>query len=125
MDFSRFPLTQETVSNNGDFIATGVFPAMAYENGQRTDRQVGIKVRVVIPNLGYEQLTVTVASTLDPVSEALKRADADHPVRVTFDGFVGRFYVLQGKGGISAKADAVRVVAPPTTAEDGDFDFGN
>lgn len=123
MNLSKFLLTQETVSNNGPLYATGVFPAMAYENGQRTDKQIGIKVRVVIPNLGYETLTVTVSSTVDPVSEALKRADADHPVRVTFDGFVGRFYVLNGKGGISAKATAVRVLPPPATG-DADIDFG-
>lgn len=122
MKFDRIPLTQEAVSNNGPIFAVGVSPAMAYENGQRTDKQVGLKIRTVLPNLSYETLTVTVSSTVDPVSAALERADADHPVRVTFDGFVGRFYVLNGKGGISAKATAVRVVQPPDTGDVLDFD---
>lgn len=123
MNLKNLVLPQDIVANNGPMVPIEVIPNMEYDkNGLRTDRQIGIKVRVVLPNQHYEQLTVAVSSTVDPVSSAIEKADASHPVHVTFDDFKAKVYVMNGKAGISAKASAVHIVQPPATKDD--FDFG-
>lgn len=118
MDARKAKLDLRNLSNGGRTIASGAVLAHAYENGIRTERIIGLKVTVVFPDNGYEKQVVTVDSTVDNITPALEKADG--PLYVDFDGFVGRYYYIEGRGaGISAKAKAVRVV----DAEKDEIDF--
>ena len=114
----NLPLT--LLSNGGPIILKGVRPAYQYTDGKRGDNVIGLRVEVVFEKNGYETLTVTVADPVDRLSAVLKNADG--PVYADFEGFTARFYVMNGRPGISAKADSVRVVTPDDF--DLDIDIG-
>lgn len=124
MDLNTLILTLEILSRGGPIILTKVSPAFAYENGVRTSKQIGLRLTVVFAGNNFQQQVVVVSSTVDTVSAALEKADANHPVHIAFDGFQARIYNRpDGKGAaISAKATAVRVVQPPETGDELDFD---
>lgn len=98
----------EILSNGGPVVAIDVKPAYAYKDNQRLDKVEGLKVSVVFPGNHYDTLTVTVADPVDRLSAALEKGD---PVHVAFQGFTAKIYVMNGRGGVSAKADSVRIVA--------------
>ncbi len=115
MTLKNINLTLESLSGGGPVIATEVKPAYAYQDGKRQDRVVGLKVSVVFPGNHYDSLDVTVADPVDRLSAALNPGG---PVYVTFTGFTARVYVMNGRGGVSARADSVQIVDDP-------LDFGN
>lgn len=108
MDAKKAILPLHVLANGGRTIASGATLAHAYENGVRTERIIGLKVTVVFPDNGYEKQVVTVDSTVDSITPALEKADG--PLYVDFEGFQARFYVMNGKAGISAKAKAVKIL---------------
>lgn len=124
MEIITLILTLEILSRGGPIYATKVAPAYQYLNGERTDKQIGLKITAVFPENNFQTQVVTVASTVDPVSAALEKADAQHPVHITFEDFKARIYNRpDGKGAaISARAEAVRVIQPPETGDELDFD---
>lgn len=97
----------ETLANDGPVVAIDAKPAYAYKDGQRLDKVEGLKVSVVFPGNHYDTLTVTVADPVDRLSAALEKGD---PVHVAFQGFTAKIYVMNGRGGVSAKADSVQIV---------------
>lgn len=107
MQINRVNLTLETLSNGGPVLATDVKPTYAYKDGKRLDKVEGLTVGVVFPKNHYETLSVKVADPVDRLSVLLEMGD---PVPVTFQGFTAKIYVMNGRGGISAKADTVQVV---------------
>lgn len=108
MKLQNIKVDMKNLSNSGLAIATDVKPAYAYKDGQRLDKVEGLKVSVVFPGNHYDTLTVTVADPVDRLSAALEKGD---PVHVAFQGFTAKIYVMNGRGGVSAKADSVRIVA--------------
>lgn len=108
MILQNIKLKMENFSNGGPVIATGAKPAYAYENGNRLDKVIGLKVSVVFPSNVYDTLSVTVADPVDRLSAAL---DKGAPVYVSFSGFTARMYVMNGRSGVTAKADSVQIAA--------------
>lgn len=100
-------LTMENLSKNGPVIATEAKTAYDYKDGQRLDKVIGLKVSVVFPGNHYDTLAVTVADPVDRLSAVLAKGD---PVHVAFQNFTAKFYVMNGRGGVSAKADSVQIV---------------
>ena len=108
MKLNNLNIGLSNVTNGGRMILTGVRNAYEYKDGERTDKVTGLKVDVVLEKNNYDNLTVTVSNPVDTLSAVLEAADG--PVYVTFDGFSARVYVMNGRGDVSAKATAVRVV---------------
>ena len=107
MNLKNIKLDMENLSNSGPIIATDAKPAYEYKDGQRLDKVTGLKVSVVFPGNHYDTLTVTVADPVDRLSAALETGE---PVHVVFHGFTAKIYVMNGRGGVSAKADKVQIV---------------
>ena len=117
MQLKNLALTPENFTNGGPMVLTDVKTGYEYKDGQRTDKVVGLKVTVVFPSNGYDTQTVTVADTVDRLSAALSKATPEHPVYVTFKGFNARVYVMNGRPGVSAKADSVQIVDDNTIVD--------
>lgn len=100
-------LAFKNFSNGGDAVLDEVRPSYGYKDNQRTDKVNGLKVSVVFPGNHYDTLTVTVADPVDRLSAALEKGD---PVHVAFQGFTAKIYVMNGRGGVSAKAESVQIV---------------
>lgn len=122
MNINSLILNLDNFANGGPIYATHVARAFEYVNGERTEKVIGLKVTAVFSGNNFQTQIVTVADTVDTLSAAIEKADASHPVHVTFDDFKAKVYVMNGKAGISAKASAVHIVQPPATKDD--FDFG-
>ncbi len=107
MQLKNIDYNQENFSKGGPIIATETAPAYEYKDGQRQDKIIGLKVSVVFPGNHYDTLTVTISDTVDRLSAAIAKGN---PVPVTFQNFTARVYVIDGRPGVSAKADAVHIV---------------
>lgn len=107
MQLKNIRHTLANFSLGGPVIATEVKPAYAYKEGQRLDKVQGIKVSVVFPGNHYDTLTVTVADPVDRLSAVLDKGETVH---VDFQGFTARVYAMDGRAGVSAKADSVRII---------------
>lgn len=100
----------ECLSGGGPAIATGTAPDYPYVDGTRDKSKViGQRVTVVFPANGYEAQTVRVANPVDRLSAVLEQAKG-RPVYVSFTNFTARVYIMDGRVGVSAKADDVSVV---------------
>lgn len=122
-DLSCLLLMLECFTKGGPMILSAVYPAYEYKNRERTDKVVGLKVTVVLVGNDYNKLTVTVSDPIDTLSAVLKKAK--DPVYVNFDGFAAKIYKMDGKMGVSVKADSVYVVNDNSTTDinfDSDFD---
>lgn len=108
MQLRNIKLTLGNFSQGGPAIVTEVKPAYEYKDGERLEKVTGLKVSVVFPGNRYDTLVVTVADPVDRLSAVL---ETGRPVHVTFQGFTARVYVMEGRAGVSAKADAVHIVA--------------
>lgn len=106
-DIKNINLNWDNFAGSGRAIVTDVKTAYEYKDGQRTDKVVGLKVTVVFPSMRYNDLTVTVADPVDRLSTLLDKGD---PLYVEFTGFKARIYTMNGRTGISAKAESVYVV---------------
>lgn len=93
----------DRVNLGNNMLLVGVDPAYEYDpTGAKTDHVNGYKYTVVLPELGYEKLTVKVAGP--------KAFDYDGKViPVSFEGLELRAFSPEGKRTVyvSAKAQAI------------------
>ena len=85
-------------------IVKSVRPRYRYIDGRRTDVQEGYSIACVLPERGYEELTVSV-----PSIPAELEGCTGNPF-VTFDGLTLSVYGRPDDLRLSAKATAVRLV---------------
>ena len=114
---SDITLTLDTLAHNGAVIATKITPLHPFRDGHSVKEEIiGRRITVVFPSAGYQTLDIKVSGPTDAISPLLDKAP---PVYVDFDGFEAKIYDFTDKAtgvrrlGISAKADAVRVVPAP------------
>ena len=114
-------LDQDVLARGGPTIATKIKASHPFRDGHTVqDEIIGRRVTVVFPAADYQTLDVKVADPTDALTVLLNKGN---PVYVVFDGFEGRAYDFKDnttgvrRTGISAKADAVRVVPGPTVIE--------
>ena len=118
-DLTTLLLPLLILARNGPVIATKIAALHPYRDGHSIKEEIiGRRVTVVFPGAVYQTLDVKVSDPTDALTPLL---DKGNPVYVDFDNFVGKIYDFADKTtgirrlGISAKATAVRVVAPPST----------
>lgn len=101
---------RETIGD--DLILAEVRDVFEYQDGVRTDTVIGQAYTVLLPQRGYATLTVKVLGArkldVDPASGNM--------IRVRFVGLVIKPYAIQGRIGVSAKADDVVIVQPSNKA---------
>lgn len=126
MDIKNLKLTLDNLSIGGPVILQSVSPDYEYDiDHKRTDRVVGLKIKVVFPGNSYDTQVIRVSDPTDRLSTLLDKATPASPVYVDFDGFTASVYTMRGddgrwRTGVSAKATGVRVVPGPHD----DLDFG-
>ena len=91
-------------------IATGTSVRFRYVDGKKTDVQDGFAISVILPNMGYERLTLKVSTVPDELTPAA--FTASNPVTIIPVGdFSATLYQgSNGAVGVSLKADTVDVV---------------
>lgn len=78
-------------------------------NNKPTGKIIGTKYSVVCPKRQYATVTVKVPDLVPVITqEALD--GADNPVWITFDGFSGRLYQMNGDIGITCRAEKAILV---------------
>lgn len=83
------------------YLLTNVAPSYLYANGVRTGETDGWRYTVLIPQLGYDTLTVKISGA--------KQMDVSGPnTYVAFDGLEIKPYIIDGKLIVSAHATGVR-----------------
>ena len=110
-------LTLALLARNGAVIATKITALHPFRDGHTIREEIiGRRVTVVFPAAGYQTLDIKVSDPTDALTPLLNQGKT---VYVDFDGFEARVYDFTDKAtgtrrmGISAKADAVRVVPGP------------
>ena len=96
-------------SVDGTVIVTAVRPGKRYVDGKATDEIDHYKYDVVLPNNGFEKITVKVKG--NPLITKEQLAQKNGAIKVKFKGLAGRFY--RNDAGIyilSASAESVEVV---------------
>lgn len=121
-DLTTLLLPLSILAHEGAVIATKIAAMHPYRDGHTIKEEiVGRRVTVVFPGAGYQTLDVKVSDPTDALTPLL---DKGKPIYVDFDGFVAKPYDFVDKAtgvrrmGISAKADSVRVVPAPGSADD-------
>lgn len=91
-------------------ILTAVGEDREYDkNNNATDKVLGTKYTVACPKRQYETVAVKVPNSVPIITqEALDNAEG--PVWITFEGFAGRIYQMDGKVGVTCKADKAVLV---------------
>ena len=85
------------------FLCVGVSPIVEYMNGVRTDKIVGFRYSVVLPERGFEKIGVKI--------EGEKQIDdPEGCVEVCFEGLELTMYVFSGNPQISARAKGIKPV---------------
>lgn len=103
-------LTMVQVLGDTKAILVSVSDDVEYgENNKPTGKVLGVKYGVVCPAVRYMPLTVKVP-TLAPIITQDQIDAATDPIWITFDGFVGRLYLMRGELGITCKADKTTLV---------------
>lgn len=116
MELRNISIAFASFCKDGPAILTDVAPDHPYRDGKQVKEEVvGRKVTVVFPANAYDTLTVKVADPTDALTTLLRKATPDAPVYVDFENFSASVYAMRSddgrfKTGVSAKADAVRVV---------------
>jgi len=116
-DITMLKILLAVLANNGAVIATKIAALHPYRDGHTIREEIiGRRVTVVFPAAGYQTLDVKVSDPTDAITPLL---DQGKTVYVDFDGFEAHIYDFTDKAtgqrrlGISAKADAVRVIPAP------------
>ena len=122
MEATDLKLKLAAVSNDGPAIAINITAMHPFRDGHSvTEEIIGRRVTVVFPSVDYKTLDVKVSDPTDALTPILNK---NRPVYVDFDNFEAHIYDFTDKAtgvrrmGISAKADAVRVVPGPTAFDD-------
>lgn len=96
-------------------ILAAVSDDMEYKDHKSTGNRLGTRYSIVCPNRQYMAFTVKVPG--EPIVTQEQLDSATEPVWVTFEGFQGTFYVIEGNVGISCKADKAAIVAEKKPAQ--------
>lgn len=95
----------ETIGD--DLILTDIGDTYEYQHGVRTDKIIGTSYTVLLPQRGYSMLTVKV-----PGNNRLNvDLSSGSMVHVRFVGLKLTPYAIQGRIGVSAKADNVVIIS--------------
>lgn len=89
-------------------ILVSVADDKEYVDGNPTGKVLGTKYTVVLPQRQYDSVTVKVPGTRIVTQENIEKAGGSLPI--TFKGFKGTFYFMNGSIGLSCKADAAVLV---------------
>lgn len=93
-------------------ILVAVSDDIEYVAGKATDKVIGTKYEVVCPSMKYMTATIKVPSSAiirqDQIDAA---ASAGTQIWVTFEGFAGRLYQMNGELGVSCKAEKATIVS--------------
>lgn len=120
MNIKNIRINCDALANGGPAIVQSVAPDYEYDaDRKRTDKVIGLRVTVVFPSNNYDTQIVKVADPTDRISALLAKATPTTPVYAEFDGFRASIYTMMGtdarfRVGVSARADAVRVVSGAT-----------
>ena len=102
-------LTMAQAFGDSKAILAAVADDVEYGKDHRpTGNVLGTKYSIVCPNRQYMAFTVKVPGK--PVVTQEQLDAATEPVWVTFEGFQGTFYVMEGVVGISCKAEKAVLV---------------
>jgi len=88
----------------GKYWLTGVVPAYAYANGQRTDTISGHRYTVALPEKGLEKLAVRIDGP-----QTLSAPESGY-VEVKFDNLELYFFWQQGQPQVGARATGISLV---------------
>lgn len=94
-----------TIGKNA--LLVGVSPAYAYEGGNKTDKVIGYKYEVVLPEKMYDKLTVKVLG-----DKKLDMPENETPL-VLLDGLSLSLYWTPQGHKVSATAENIRLANPP------------
>lgn len=121
-DVTSINLSLAAIAKGGPAIATKSAPLHPFRDGHSVKEEItGRRVTVVFPTAGYQTLEVKVSDPTDALTPLLNKGQT---VYVDFSGFAAKVYDFTDKAtgirrlGISAKADAVRVVPAPASDDD-------
>lgn len=103
-------LTMPQVFGDTSAILVGVSDDVEYVDGKPTGRKLGVKYEVVADKMKYLAVTVKVSEAIPIITqEEIETAGAE-PVRVSFEGFTGKLYIMRGEPGLTCKADKAVLV---------------
>lgn len=91
MRVNQVKLLLENIAADSKVRLIGITPAFEYENGAKTDKQLGFTYECLAEQNGFEKFTVRVADST-PVLTVEQLADAKEPVYIAFSEFIGKFY---------------------------------
>lgn len=103
-------LTMVQVFGDTSAILVGVSDDMEYVDGKATGRKLGVKYEVIADKMKYLPVTVKVPETTPILTKEEIEAAGTEPIRVTFEDFTGRLYIMRGELGLTCKADKAVLV---------------
>lgn len=104
-------LTMVQVFGDTSAILIGVSDDIEYgDDGKPTGRKLGVKYEVIADKMKYLPVTVKVPEAVPIITKEEIEAAGAEPVRVTFEGFAGRLYLMRGELGLTCKADKAMIV---------------
>ncbi len=104
----RFSL--KDIANSDTVVLVSASADREYKDGKATGTIIGTRYQVVCPAAKYADFSVKVSGPQVITQEEIDAAVT--PIEVSFEGFVGRFYRLDGASDydFTAKADEIIVV---------------
>lgn len=103
-------LTMVQVLGDESAILVGASDDVEYgDAGKPTGRILGAKYSVIADGMKYMPVTVKVPGAVPVITQEEIDA-AGGPVRVTFEGFAGRLYLMRGELGLTCKAEKAMIV---------------
>lgn len=96
--------------NNLIVLCTGIRPSYEYSNGNRTNTINGYQYHIIFPDLGYDDLWITVTETEPKITpEILMELQGSVPVKI--HGLMLRAYSRTNEYAVrlSAKADSIEI----------------
>lgn len=104
-------LTMVQVFGDTKAILIATSDDVEYVDGKSTGRVRGTKYDVVCPAMRYMGVTVKVPLPAVISQEQIdSAASTGTQIWITFEGFKGRLYIMDGNLGLSCKADSASVV---------------
>ena len=100
-------LSLDQVVGSDKALLVEVAPDRVYQDGKPTGEIKGTRYTIVSPVLSYDKVVVKVPGPAIVTQEELGKANG---LTVTFKGFSGHFYIMDGKPGLTCKADSVSLV---------------
>lgn len=128
MDIKDIKLSEEQVCGSTKAILTAKAPYYLYANGQRGASPEGIRYTVSCPRHQLQSVSVKIPGTdttpeIVPDELDARTAKLDFQF-VTFDGFVGKMYAMDGKSGITCTATSIHLVDESANSDAVNIEFG-